>query len=176
MDAVDEEVKAMSEVNSVLSRLSLEAAERVVRWAAARYGSGTIGDPITSLRIARGMGIQGAYGDFSSLFEATDPQTESKKALVAGFWFQTVRGQPDFDALQVNAELKNLGHGLSNVTRAFNALMAERPQLAIQIRKSGKSMQARKKYRLTAEGLRAVEAYLVEPPTESRGPEQFQTP
>lgn len=158
IDASDDEVRAMAEINAILSRLDLDAAERVVRWAASRYRSGAIADPTTISGIAHG--IEGAREDFPSLFEAADPQTESKKALVAGFWFQVVRGQTDFEGLQVNTELKNLGHGLSNVTRAFSALMSERPQLAIQIRKSGKSKQARKKYRLSAEGVRAVEAYL----------------
>jgi hypothetical protein len=38
--------------------------------------------------------------------------------------------------------------------------MGRKPQLVIQIRKSGSSQQARKKYKLTAEGLNFAERKL----------------
>lgn len=165
----DDEIRAMAEVSAVLSRLNPEAAGRVVRWAASRYRAGGAASEGQALGLGIGREGQGAYGDFPSLFAAANPQTEADKALVAGYWFQVAQGQTDLDALRINAELKNLGHGLSNVTRAFDGLMSGRPQLAIQTRKTGKSKQARKKYRLTAEGIRVVEALLARPRTESNG-------
>jgi hypothetical protein len=43
---------------------------------------------------------------------------------------------------------------------ALNSLIAKKPQLVIQTRKSGSSQQARKKYKLTNEGLNKVERML----------------
>jgi hypothetical protein len=82
----------------------------------------------------------------------------SEKVLVTGFWFQEILGQTDLDAQQINGELKQLGHGILNITMAFGELMNRKPQLAIQTRKSGSSKQARKRYRLTREGLNRVKA------------------
>ena len=60
----------------------------------------------------------------------------------------------------MNKKLKDLGYRVSNITTAFNGLINRRPQLVIQTKKSGTSKQARKLYRLTTEGQRAVERML----------------
>jgi hypothetical protein len=153
----------MAEISAILARLSSEVTSRVLRWAVSRYQTiGREGVPFIATR-----GSPGHFEDFPSLFAAAMPQTEADKALVAGYWFQVVQAQSDLDALQINAELRNLGHGLSNVTRAFDQLMSGRPQLAIQTRKGGSSKQARKKYRLTAEGVRAIDGMLNRVPVDS---------
>jgi DNA-binding PadR family transcriptional regulator len=46
---------------------------------------------------------------------------------------------------------------VSNITTALSSLIERKPQLVIQTRKSGNSKQARKRYRLTDAGIRAVE-------------------
>jgi len=61
----------------------------------------------------------------------------------------------------VSTELKNLGHGVANITRAFNDLKARRPALAIQVQKSGRAKQARKKYKITEAGLTKVRKMLL---------------
>jgi DNA-binding PadR family transcriptional regulator len=66
----------------------------------------------------------------------------------------------DVEAQRVNTELKQLGHGVSNITRAFDALKSQKPALIMQTRKEGTSKQARKKYKVTTEGKKAVERML----------------
>jgi len=56
--------------------------------------------------------------------------------------------------------LRHLGYAAGNITSALAQLIGGKPQLAIQTHKSGSSKQARKRYRLTNEGLRAVERLL----------------
>ena len=67
-----------------------------------------------------------------------------------------------FDDAQILPELKNLGHGVGNVTRAFSALITQRPQPVVQTRKSGSSKQARKRYKLTTVGINRVEEMVKE--------------
>jgi hypothetical protein len=57
----------------------------------------------------------------------------------------------------VNKELKNLGEGILNITSALDALKAQKPALALQLKKAGKSRQARKTYKVTVAGLKFVE-------------------
>jgi hypothetical protein len=80
----------------------------------------------------------------------------SKAWCVVGYWFQVHQGMKDFDSQRVNAELKNMGHGVGNITDAFTTLIDGKPQYVIQTRKSGTSRQARKLYRVTNEGSNRV--------------------
>ena len=59
-------------------------------------------------------------------------------------------------------QLKDLGHSVSNITRAFDSMMSQRPRLVIQVRKSGKTKQARKRYRVSREGIKRVQSMLAE--------------
>ena len=160
----DLEIRAMATVGEVLAGLDEAAASRVLRWASDRYLAGSVN--VKSLRgpavaLARpSPGDDQGFTDLPSLFHAANPVTLGEKVLVAGYWFQEVAGQSDLDAQQINAELKQLGHRILNITMAFGELMNRKPQLAIQTRKSGSSKQARKKYRLTREGVSRVKAML----------------
>ncbi len=102
------------------------------------------------------------FETIADLFHATDPKSDADKALVAGYWLQTRGTEPDFDAQTVNQALKDFGHRVANITNAFNALIARRPQFVIQTKKSGTSRQARKRYKLTSVGLGAVDQMMGE--------------
>ncbi len=77
--------------------------------------------------------------------------------MVAAYWLQVCQGAESFVSYSVNKALKNLGHGVSNVTGAFDALRRSKPALVLQLRKAGKSRQARKTYKVTKAGVAAVE-------------------
>jgi len=94
------------------------------------------------------------------LYGTISPSSEADRALVVGYWLQVLQGEQDLDSFQINKELKNLGHGVGNITNALTSLIQRKPQLVIQTRKSGSSQQARKRYRLTDAGLKAVERML----------------
>jgi hypothetical protein len=159
------EVKAMQKLAEAVGALDQEAVSRVLRWAVARYGVTT--EPVRNVKghtgstpADGGNGNGGAPRQFDSLadlYAVASPETDSDKALVAGYWFQFQENQPDFAAQAINAALKNLGHGVSNITNAFNALKAQKPALVIQLKKAGTTKQARKTYKLTAAGKTAVE-------------------
>lgn len=94
------------------------------------------------------------------LYSAASPTSDADRALTVAYFLQKVQGATDLDGFTINKELRHLGYAASNITSALNSLIARKPQLAIQTHKSGSSRQARKRYRLTNEGLRAVERML----------------
>jgi hypothetical protein len=96
---------------------------------------------------------------------------EFEKALVVGYWFQVVQGQPDFGGQEVNSTLKNIGHGIANITDAFTTASSRKPSLVMQTQKTGTSRQARKQYKLTVAGVRWVESRLANPGTLGDGEE-----
>src|SRR5262249_34935494 len=137
-----------------------DGVSRVLQWAAGSFGASVALAAAKSTR-TKGDGDDNTGGqEFDSLAElyaAAQPKTDSDRALVAGYWFQFKEGQEEFAAQTLNTALKNLGHGVSNITNALEALKAQSPALVMQLRKSGSSQQARKKYKLTAAGKKAVE-------------------
>lgn len=94
--------------------------------------------------------------DLGDLFDRADPQNQADRVLVVAYWKQVVEGAESFEAFPVSKELKHLGHGIANITGALDTLINQSPKLVLQIAKSGKSRQARKRYKVTREGIRRV--------------------
>lgn len=155
----DPELEAMETVHRVLSELDEAAQERVLRWASDRFGVAQ--SPTTP----KG-GPPGAFGggqdegrefrDVGELVHAAQPGSGPDYALAVAYWFQEVQERDGWTGADVNNTLKNLGHGLANVTQTLNSLKARKPALVMQVAKSGRSRQARKTYKLTTAGVRTV--------------------
>ncbi len=157
----DSELEAMEKLTEALTSLDPEIRMRVLRWAADRFGL-AVRAPATSQpqAISASSAREDEFPDFAALYDTANPQSEAERALVAGYWVQEVRGMGDWDSQAANAELKNLGHQVSNITRALGENIDSKPRLIIQTHKSGSSRQARKKYRLTIEGIRKIRQML----------------
>ena len=91
---------------------------------------------------------------------ASRASTEPERSLVVAYWSQRLRVTITSKHWAVNKELKHLGHGVSNITRALDDLKGRKPQLVIQTQKSGKSKQARKLYKVTGAGKQEVAKWL----------------
>lgn len=157
----DAELVAMTQIGDALSELDDNAKVRVLSWAISRYGSDRMGERENSIRNATlGATEESKYADVANLFFTAAPETEAEKVLTVGYWLQVINGAESLDAQQVNGQLKHMGHGASNITRAFENLIDRKPQFAIQTHKSGSGKQARKKYRLTTAGIKRMEEML----------------
>lgn len=165
-DDFQQELEAMKVVGDVLQQLNYKGRERVLQWVISRFlPSGNTNNVIGIVKPAANSGTAFAdatenaeFSDLPTLFDAASPKTGVDKALVVGYWIQECQGSTDFVSQQINTELKHLGHGVGNITDAFNALIAQK--LVMQIRKSGVTKQARKKYKLTREGVKRVQQML----------------
>jgi len=162
------ELEAMGQGFKLLEKLSPQGRNRVVSyWSDAFQLTGIVStrdqrqrsEPVLNktdeeLRIS----VSNArYPSFAELLDAANPGTGAEKALVGGYWFQVCQSAEDFAAADVNKALGNVVGPLSNVTVALDALRSAKPARVIQIGKSGKAQQARKKYKLTIAGIRVVE-------------------
>jgi hypothetical protein len=150
----DDELEAMRAVAAALGAIDRESAQRVLRWAAERFG-------LDAPALERAYAPAGTAGsppapentpDLATLSAEAAPETGPEKALVVGYFLQFVQGLQELDAQAINTELKNLGHPLSNVTATLSLLIKQSPSLMIQTRKLGRGQQARKKYKLTSAG------------------------
>jgi hypothetical protein len=161
---MNQEIEAMGKIEAAVADLEPDEVERVVAWMVA-YARGKLGAEVA---LPRGGGqanreresADGEAREFErigDLMDAANPTSGAQHVLVAAYWLQEVRGNENVTGLQVNNELKNLGHGVSNVTEAFDTLKNQTPALARQIAKSGPAKQARKRYRVTEAGIRRIE-------------------
>jgi hypothetical protein len=156
----DQELLAMTAIARALEPLDGTARGRALGWAAAKFG---ILASTTPSRAEQPMASQKntqEFADLAELFAAADAQTEKEKALVAAYWFQFCQNQTSFGSQILNAGLKDLGHGIANITRALEELKNEKPALILQLQKSGSAKQARKTYRLTQEGAKRIQQML----------------
>jgi hypothetical protein len=153
--------KELSAIQSMISTLQgLDDAER-------RRAYAFVGEKL-GLQVARAnspvgpgtTGDQQRWRDFAELFAAIQPTMDKERALVACYWRQVCQGDENFGSQAINADLKDLGHGVGNITDALAQLMDERPQLVLQVRKAGATKQARKTYRLSTSGKQRVEEML----------------
>jgi hypothetical protein len=169
----DAEFAAMHTVYSALVPLGHDARARVISYILKRleidgHSMSSPRNPDASVaeedarEPSRSSDVETTtYGSFAELFDAAGPQSEPDKALVAGYWLQVCQGsESGFDGFSVNKELRHLGEGASNITVAFDRLKNQKPALALQLKKGGKTQQARKTYKITTAGVRAVEVMI----------------
>lgn len=168
----DPEVEAMGTVSTVFADLQEEARRRVILWAADRYSITLNAAPSKRAASENGGGevisnedqsgdidhdTARVWDDFAALYHASGAATQPQGMLVAAYWVGVIQKKKDFTSLNLNKLLKNLGHGASDVSKIMGKLCTAKPALILQVRKSGKTKQARKLYRLTQEGENTVE-------------------
>ncbi|HJP61514.1 MAG TPA: hypothetical protein VJ865_16010 [Gemmatimonadaceae bacterium] len=166
----ESEIDAMRQISNVFTALDSGAQERVIAWLSSRFGISrgkadmlqsspalTSAPPVADRRESVAPYDATNFDHPAELFEAARPKTDAERALVLAYWFQVCQGAPSFTSRQVNDELKHIGHGVGNITRALDGLIESKPATVIQLEKSGKSKQAQKKFRLTHEGQKRVQ-------------------
>jgi hypothetical protein len=153
------ELDVMAKIAALLEPLDQAARSRVLNWvigALAVEDVSCAGNLPGTKQLAAPSEVVGKFSTFAELFHAAAPDAEKEKALVAAYWIQQSSGVDQFASQQVNTELKNIGYGVTNITDALTQLISDKPNLVIQLAKSGSTKQARKTYKITDAGLRRV--------------------
>ena len=166
--AADVEFAAMRSVFEALEPLEANSRQRVLEYIAARL-------EIHPVRDARSSSLGGSeeareqpdlresstsqrnFATLAELHDAANPQSINERVLVTAYWLQIIEGGEHFVSYSVNRALKDLGHGVPNITGALDALRQEKPAMVLQLKKAGKTRQARKTYKITSAGVVAVE-------------------
>ena len=164
------EFEVIKVVHGALEPLDAEARTRVLTYIASRLGidAQVVGVRVTPTKngpdkegkeedFEKAAGEALTYSDFADLYAATNPRSESEKALVAGYWLQKCQGAEGFSGAAANKELTHLGHKVGSITNAINRIKNRKPSLILQLKKSGTSRQARKLYKVSHEGVKRIE-------------------
>lgn len=161
----DRELEAMKSVAGALEPLTDEERERVLLWVGSRFSIGVGSRPrgTPQPQAASASASSAEWESLAEFFDAVDPQLERDKALTVAYWIQFKEMRAEFSSQDVNTRLKDLGHGVSNITEAFYQLQDERPARVLQLRKAGSSKQARKTYKVTEAGRKFLDTLLNRP-------------
>lgn len=189
----DLEIEAIVKCHELFTALEDDSKVRVIQWLISKFQlspqssnwpknqptapnlTGTVKVlPLTDLGDGKnGSGVLlvetsvEGYDSVADLFSAASPNVDWEKALVVATFLQLKNGLSDFTSFEVNKELKNLGYPSANITDAFDVCIGKRPQLILQLRKEGNSRQARKKYKVSNEGVKLVKNMLLKGNSES---------
>ncbi len=159
----DLELDAMKQISDLLEPLEPEARARVMAWVSGSLSIGRVQASSPPSLMTATEALNANFGSFAELFHAADPKSEKERALIAAYWIQQSEGADQFASQQLNTELKNIGYRVGNITDALSQLIDERPNLVIQVAKSGSTKQARKTYKITDAGFRRVSEMLNKP-------------
>jgi len=157
----DKEIAAMATINAALAGLEAEAVSRILRWAAERHKVPLAGS-VNDAKRKPGSSNESTdttpqdFQHFGDLYDSADPSTDGERVLVAGYWFQVIQNQGELESQALNKELKQLGHSVNHMPHAVDELMNTKPRLMIQLKKQGNTRQARRKFKLTAAGIKKV--------------------
>lgn len=100
------------------------------------------------------------YGSIETLFLSSSVNTVSSKILLCAAYLQEKLNIEELSSYDINSRLKKLGYGVSNISNSLNTLIKKDPPLVIQTRKIGDSKQAKRRFKVTEEGLRIARTYL----------------
>lgn len=162
--SIERELSAMKTILTLLKELNRDSAERVLSWAVETFN---IQPKAAMKNVQSGTTVGSIDNDFNDeeldlaeFYSVLSPKTDADKALTVAYWLQVNNSSDSIDSFSINKELKNLGYGVGNITRAFDNLMKMKPQPIIQTRKDGTSKQARKSYRVTEAGKKYIQNLL----------------
>ena len=166
------ELDALRVIAQALHPLDQDSRRRVLNWASEKFLTSGIRSAAQPQIVSSSTNIESptsttntkppapwsleGYDSIGNLYHACTPSSDGEKALVISAWLQKTTESDGIDSYSVNSELKNLGYGIGNITRAFDYLIQAKPALMIQVRKSGTSKQARKSFRVTDAGLKRI--------------------
>lgn len=157
------DLKALETILKTLQPLTEDERERVIRWACEKLeihltSPGRVGGGAIKTAAAIDAAFEKHPGGFQNAGEflaAASPASDADRVLCVAAYLQDFGDTPNatLSGKQINDELKNLGHGVKNITDSINTLKARKPQHMIQVKKGGKAKQAWKEYRVTRAGV-----------------------
>jgi hypothetical protein len=178
--STEPEIMAMDECYRALGQIDDKGKIRVIQWLIGRFDLSPNGksafqqiDDVETIHVLashadsngsnakiNAASLIEEFESVADIFAACDPKTDADKVLVVGAFLQIKNKWADFAGFDVQKELKNLGHGVTNITVSTGILEDKKPKLLIQTKKEGKSKQSRKKYKVTVEGINYVSQLL----------------
>jgi hypothetical protein len=102
------------------------------------------------------------YDNFEDLLLFSTAKTNIAKILLAGAYLQVEKNFKEFGSYDISSLFKKIGEKIGAPSQALYYLMNKKPPLLIQTGIQGPGLKARRKFRVTEEGLRIAGNYIKE--------------
>jgi hypothetical protein len=178
----DPEIVAMNKVLDSLQNLDNGSRKRVIHWLIDRFrlaGGKTphqltppakvnkktetksivkqkLGKPAQSLKRKE---IK-HYDTVLDLFSESKVKKSISKILLMAAYLQERHHFKEITTYDINFRLKRIRHEVTNISSIINGILKKKPQLLAEIKKEGQGKHARRKFRVTDEGLKVAKSYL----------------
>jgi hypothetical protein len=94
------------------------------------------------------------------LFSESSAKKSTSKVLLMAAYLQERHNYKEISSYDINFRLKRIGHGVTNISSLINGILKRKPHLLIQVDAENLPKQARRKFRVTVEGLTVARSFL----------------
>jgi len=107
----------------------------------------------------KGTGLK-RYKSIEALFLSSNLKTVTSKILLAASYLQEKNNLEEIATRDINESLRKLGYDVTNIAVTLNSLIQKKPPMLIIVGKEGDSKQARRKFKVSEEGLALAKSFL----------------
>lgn len=179
---LDPEIGAMNEVLVSFKQVNNDQRKRIVDWLTARFKLNepydptqvAFTEPVEPRRTRRKPGPKKKtdtavlpeeknvklYDTVLELFAESDVKRVSSKILLMAAYLQEKLNIKEISSFDINSRLKRIRHGVTNISSAINGLLEHSPKLMDVIDQPGEGNAARRKFKVTEEGVKLANSYL----------------
>lgn len=94
------------------------------------------------------------------LFAESSAKKSTSKVLLMAAYLQERHNYKEISSYDINFRLKRIGHGVTNISSLINGILKRVPHLLVQVDAENLPKQARRKFRVTVEGLNVARSFL----------------
>jgi hypothetical protein len=102
------------------------------------------------------------YDNFEELLLFSTAKTNTARILLAAAYLQENKNFKEFGSYDISVLFKEIGEEVNQPSASLNNLMSKKPPLLFQTGTQGPGLKARRKFRVTEEGLRIARNYVKE--------------
>ena len=95
-----------------------------------------------------------------SQFSEARVKKSTGKILLMAAYLQERHNFKEITTYDINFRLKRIKHGVTNISSIINGILKGKPQLLDEIKNEEQTKHARRKFKVTEEGLKVAESYL----------------
>lgn len=100
------------------------------------------------------------YDTVLDLFSESRAKKSFSKILLMAAYLQERHHFKEITTYDINFRLKRIKHEVTNISSIINGILKKKPQLLAEIKKEGQGKHARRKFKVTDEGLKVARSYL----------------
>lgn len=176
--AYDPELHAMSLVFDALKNLDNGQRRRIIQWVKDRLQT-DIEETTTTAQQAVAPATTAAtlapaaeapriptkkdlahFETAMDLFAESSAKKSTSKVLLMAAYLQERHNYKEISSYDINFRLKRIGHGVTNISSLINGILKRVPHLLVQVDAENLPKQARRKFRVTVEGLNVARSFL----------------